>query len=495
MDNSTIPSDSMTKRQLTEVERGSVPLAVDLDGTLIRTDSLLESLMPLLKANPFLFVALFFWLARGKAYLKRQVALRVIPDISSLPYNLDILNFLRDQHLSNRTLILATGADQLMAQQIADYLHVFDSVIASNGKNNLTGEKKKERLVAEFGIGGFDYLGNDRKDLFVWQAARRAIVVGSKTFIDRICARLSNVERVFQIKTAGWPEWIRALRLYHWLKNLLVFVPLVAAHRFSEISLLLLAGTAFLSFGFCASSVYILNDLLDLPDDRKHPRKRSRPFASGILPLTAGIAAAPMLLGFSIVIGLTLPLPFFFMLGIYYTTTLAYSFRLKKIVILDVIVLAMLFTIRMMAGSAAVDVWPSSWLLAHSMFLFISLALVKRYAELVTMRIEHGRAAKARSYVASDSELLAAMGIASAFISVLVLVLYITSGAAQRIYIHHNLIWLACPALLYWLCYIWLTAHRGGMHDDPMIFALKDRVSRYILLSMIIIMLLASWPL
>lgn len=491
MNNSTIQPDHETKLQLTEVERVSVPLVVDLDGTVIRTDSLIESLMPLLKANPFFFVALFFWLVKGKAYLKQQVAQRVTLDISSLPYNLDILNFLRDQHHSKRRLILATGADQLIAQQIADYLHVFDSVIASNGENNLTGVGKKERLVKEFGVRGFDYLGNDRKDLFVWQAARRVMVVGSKTFINRIRARLSNVDRVFEVKTAGWPEWIRTLRLYHWLKNLLVFVPLIAAHRFCESSLIISATTAFLSFGFCASSVYILNDLLDLPEDRRHPRKRFRPFASGILPLAAGLVTAPMLLGFSIVIGLALPLSFLCILAIYYTTTLAYSFGLKKIVILDVIVLAMLFTARMMAGSAAVDVWPSSWLLAHSMFLFISLALVKRYAELVTMRIEHGQAAKARSYVASDSELLATMGIASAFISVLVLVLYITSGAAQLIYPHLNVIWLACPVLLYWLCYIWLVAHRGGMHDDPMIFALKDRVSRYTLLSMLIIMFLA----
>ncbi len=491
MDNSTIPPDSEDKRQLTDVERVSVPLAVDLDGTLIRTNSLIESLMPLLKANPLFLPVVFVWLLRGRAYLKQQVAQRVALDISSLPYNLDILGFLQDQYNSERRLILATGADEHIAQQIAVYLHIFDRIIASDGQNNLTGVAKKERLVAEFGVRGFDYLGNDRKDLLVWQAARLAMVVGSKTFIDRIRTRLSNVDEVFEVKTAGLPEWIRALRLYHWLKNLLVFVPLLAAHRFNEISLIIPACMAFLSFGFCASSVYILNDLLDLPEDRKHPRKRSRAFASGILPLATGIAVVPILLGFSIAIGLTLPLPFLFMLGIYYTITLAYSFRLKKIVILDVIVLATLFTVRMMAGSAAVDVWPSSWLLAHSMFLFISLALVKRYAELVTMRIEHGQAAKARSYVASDSELLAAMGVASAFISVLVLVLYISSESAQLLYGNLNVIWLVCPALLYWLCYIWLIAHRGGMHDDPMIFALKDRVSRYILLSLLIIMLLA----
>lgn len=491
MDHPAQLPDHLDKRHLSDGAEVSVPLAVDLDGTLIRTNSLIESLIALTRANPFFLAVIFVWLVRGRAYLKQQVARRVLLDISGLPYNLEILGFLRDEYNSQRRLILATGADERIAGQIAEYLHIFDKVIASDGQNNLTGVAKKEALVAEFGLGGFDYLGGDRHDVFAWQAARRAMVVGSKSFIDRMVARLSKVDKVFVVKTAGWREWIRALRLYHWLKNLLVFVPLLAAHRFNEINLIFSGCQAFLSFSFCASSVYVLNDLLDLPEDRRHPRKRSRAFASGILPLATGLTVAPMLLGISIAIGLTLPPIFLIVLGLYYTITLAYSFRLKRIVILDVIVLATLFTVRMMAGSAATDVWPSSWLLAHSMFLFISLALVKRYAELVTMRLEQGQAAKARSYVASDSELLASMGAASAFSSVLVLVLYINSESAQLLYGHLTAMWLVCPALLYWLCYIWLTAHRGEMHDDPMIFALKDRVSRYILISMVIAMLLA----
>ncbi|MGW8193456.1 MAG: UbiA family prenyltransferase [Desulforhopalus sp.] len=491
MNDATTSPDGFSKLHHAEGEQRAVPLAVDLDGTLINTDSLMESIMLLLKTNPLFLGLLFIWLVKGRAYFKQQVAQRVTLDISSLPYHLDVLSFLREQHQSRRTLVLTTGADQYTAQQIADYLHVFDRVIASDGNNNLTGVRKKERLEREFGTRGFDYLGNHDEDLPVWQAARQTMVVGSQTFIDRIHGNLSNIERVFVVKARGWQEWIRVFRLHHWLKNLLVFVPLMAAHRFHEITLLLPACLAFFSFCLCTSSVYILNDLLDLPDDRRHPRKRLRPFASGKVPLHAGFIAAPLLLGASLVVGLILPATFVVMLGIYYTITFVYSFRLKKIVILDVIILATLFTVRMIAGSAATQVWPSSWLLAHSMFLFISLALVKRYAELVTMRNEHGQAARARSYVVSDSELLAAMGVASAFVSVLVLVLYITSGTAQQLYGNLNVIWLACPALLYWLCYIWLIAHRGGMHDDPMIFALKDPVSRYILLSMVVIMFLA----
>jgi 4-hydroxybenzoate polyprenyltransferase len=469
----------------------SVPLAIDLDRTLIKTDSLIESLLILFKCNPLLVLGMLTRLPKGRAHLKRQVACRVTLDASRLPYHMGLLNYLRDEHLESRSLILATGADEHIARQIADYLQIFDQVIASDGRTNLSGRVKRDRLVAEFRIGGFDYVGSGRQDVAVWQAARRAMVVGSPADIDDTCARLSNVERVFEVDAAGWRIWLRPLRLYQWLKNVLVFVPLLAAHRFHEINLLVSACLAFLSFGLCASSVYILNDLLDLPEDRRHPRKQRRVFASGILPLRAGLWMIPVLLGLSIGVGLALPRSFLVMLGIYYGLTLAYSLRLKTVVILDVIVLAAFFTVRMMAGSAAVAIWPSSWLLALSMFLFMSLALVKRYAELVTMCIEHGPSARARSYVPSDAQLLSTMGIASAFVAVMVLVLYITSGQAQLYYGRQRVIWLVCPFMLFWICYIWLVAHRGGMHDDPLVFALKDRVSRLALGVMAIIMILA----
>jgi 4-hydroxybenzoate polyprenyltransferase len=271
----------------------------------------------------------------------------------------------------------------------------------------------------------------------------------------------------------------------------LIFVPLVAAHRFKEVNLLVLTCLAFVSFGLCASSVYVLNDLLDLPDDRRHPTKRHRPFASGSLPLAAGLLMIPSLLGLSIAIGISLPRSFLAMVGIYYALTLAYSMWIKRLIVLDVIVLAALFTMRMMAGSAAVAIWPSPWLLAFSMFLFTSLALVKRYAELVIMRMEHGQNARARSYVVSDAELLSAIGIASGVVAVLVLVLYITSGPAPIYYGRHQTIWLVCPVLLFWICYIWIIAHRGDMIDDPLVFALRDRISRFAIGAMAILMIVA----
>jgi 4-hydroxybenzoate polyprenyltransferase len=469
-----------------------VPLAVDLDGTLVLTDTLVESLLVLFKRNPFYVFALPAWWVRGVAYLKREVARRSAVDVSSLPYHMRLLFFLRNEHQQGRRpLILATGADAAVARQIADYLHLFDRVLASDGVRNLSGPAKKDLLVKEFGAGGFDYIGNSRKDLPVWHAARRAIVAGSPGFIRNARGRLANVERTFERSPADARVALRSLRLYQWLKNVLIFVPLLAAHRYTEIPLLAAGGLAFVSFGLCASSVYLLNDLLDLPDDRRHPVKRNRPFACGALPPAAGLWMIPLLLGMSIGLGLILPRPFLLMVGIYYLLTLAYSLWVKQVIMLDVILLAALFTMRMMAGSAAVAIWPSPWLLAFSMFLFTSLALVKRFAELVIMRREHGRNARARGYVASDAELLSAIGVASGVVAVLVLVLYITSGPAPLYYGRHEAIWLVCPVLLFWICHIWIIAHRGEMVDDPLVFSLRDHVSRFALGTMAILMLLA----
>jgi 4-hydroxybenzoate polyprenyltransferase len=474
-----------------KVSESLVPLAIDLDGTLVKTDSLIESFLILFKCNPLYIFAMPVWLLRGLAHMKKQVARRVTMDVSSLPYHMGLLYYLRNQHQDHRRLVLTTGADENIARQVADYLHIFDRVLASDGESNLSGLRKRDLLVQEFGVGGFDYVGNSRKDLPVWHAARRALVVGSPGRLQYAFKHLPNVERTFECDKADWRVYLRSLRIYQWLKNVLIFVPLVAAHRFNEIALLASASLAFVSFGLCASSVYVLNDLLDLPDDRRHPTKRHRPFASGALPLAAGLWMIPLLLGLSIGIGLVLPHSFLIMVGIYYALTLSYSLGLKQVIVLDVIVLSMLFTMRMMAGSSAVAIWPSAWLLALSMFLFTSLALVKRYAELVTMRMQHGRNARARSYVVSDAELLSAMGVACGVVAVLVLVLYITSGAAQLYYGRHYAIWLACPVLLFWICYIWLIAHRGEMLDDPLVFALRDRISRFAIGAMAILMILA----
>ena len=466
-------------------------LAVDLDGTLLKTDLLLESLLALLHQKPQYVFVLPLWLLRGKAYLKQQIARHVSLDVSVLPYRNEFLHYLERERAGGRSLVLATANDEQMARQVSDHLKLFDLVLASDGATNLRGESKRDRLEAEFGEKGFDYAGDGRPDVVVWASARKAIVVGSNPQVSSAAARVAQVERVFEDRRKGPVKYLEALRPRHWLKNTLVFVPLVAAHRVHEIDLWRKGLVAFLAFGCFASSGYLLNDLLDRSADQRHPQKRSRPFAAGDLPVTYALIMIPALVGLGCVLGRLLSSLCLEILLIYFALTVTYSLYVKKIVLLDVILLAGLYTMRIMAGSAAVGIWPSYWLLAFSTFLFLSLALVKRYGELVIMRRVEGKDAKARGYEMIDGELLAAMGTASGYLAVLVLALYITSGTARVLYGRHELMWFLCPLLLYWISRVWLIAHRGRMHDDPLVFATGDPTSRILILSMLAIAILA----
>ncbi|HUL20595.1 MAG TPA: UbiA family prenyltransferase [Thermodesulfobacteriota bacterium] len=480
------------------VERGQqidpfeidTPLVVDLDGTLVHTDLLVESFLTLIKQNPLYLFAVLFWLFRGEAYLKRQISRRVDLDVSVLPFHQELLGHLREQRVLGRRIVLATGTDEQIARQVADHLGLFDQVLGSDGTTNLSGRRKRDRLVKEFGEKKFDYAGNGRGDIPVWSSARKAILVNVPGNLLGVATRTVEVERVFPVRKKGIKPYVEALRLHQWLKNLLVFIPLVMAHRFLEPDLIVKNLIAFLAFGLCASSVYLSNDLIDLSADRHHPRKRERPFAAGDLSPLFGLLASPCLLGLSLLVSLVLPSNFFWMVLIYYLLNLAYSFYVKQVALLDVILLAGLYTMRIMAGSASVDIWPSSWLLAFSTFIFLSLALVKRYDELVIMHAETGKV-RVRGYQIIDKELLASLGSGSGYVAVLVLAIYISSGKAEILYTRHHFIWLLCPLLLYWISYVWLIAHRGIMLDDPLVFALKDRVSQITLFLAGVVFLLA----
>ncbi len=484
----------MEKTLLLEKDRSfpeplSRPLVVDLDGTLVKTDLLIESLFSLVKRNPFYVLALPFWLFKGRAYFKRQVNQRVTLDVSTLPYNRELIDHLKVQRSGGRPLFLATGNDERTARQVAEHLRLFDRVLASDGIVNLSARTKRDRLVAEFGEKGFDYAGNERRDLEVWPSARKAIIVNSTRSILRQAIRVADVEKIFNGRGTVLKPYLRSLRLQQWLKNFLVFTPLVLAHRYNEPALIGKAFLAFCAFGLCASSVYLVNDLTDLSADRLHPRKRMRPFAAGELSLLWGLGSVPLLLGGGFFLACFLPLPFFGILLLYFFLNLGYSFTIKKVALLDVITLAGLYTMRIMAGSVSIAIWPSAWLLAFSTFLFLSLALLKRYAELVMM---DGRGnVQVRGYRIIDKELLASLGTGSGYVAVLVLVMYIASGTAEILYTRHELIWFLCPLLLYWISYVWLIAHRGGMEDDPLVFVFRDRVSRVVIVLSAIVVLLA----
>lgn len=460
--------------------KNNKPLVVDLDGTLLKSDILLESGLAFLHAQPLHFYQPLLWLLRGgKAQLKARLAESVFVDVANLPFNRTVLEWLHEEKARGRTLILATATHRAYAEQIAEHLTIFDRVLATEHTINLSAERKRDALVAVFGDKGFDYVGNSHDDVAVWKAANAAIVVDPERGVARRAEAAANSVEVIETRKGVAKAWIKQLRLHQWLKNFLIFVPLAAAHQFHSLALLANAALAFLLFSLCASSVYLLNDLLDLSEDRRHPRKRLRPFAAGTLSLKSGIVAFPLLL-MTAFLGsfVLLPLAFTGVLLLYYVLTLAYSLFLKRLAIADVVTLAGLYTIRIIAGTMACYLAFSFWLLAFSMFMFLSLALVKRFAELHMARSQ-GKEEKSagRGYYPSDLEMLSSLGAASGYLSVMVLALYIQEASAAHLYSHPKFIWLACPLLLFWISRTWMLTHRGQMHDDPVVFAVKDRVS------------------
>jgi 4-hydroxybenzoate polyprenyltransferase/phosphoserine phosphatase len=455
------------------------PLVVDLDGTLLRSDTLLEAMLVYAKRGLRESLQLPFWLLKGKANLKEQLATRVDLPFEILPYNNEILKFLQEAKQQQRQIILATATHRIYAEQIARHLGLFDRVIATEKDHNLSSDHKRDRLIEEFGEKGFDYIGNSHADISVCRAADKAYLADPDTGIQKKIENTGNITHVFSTKSNAITTLFHALRPHQWLKNTLIFIPLFTAHSFVNAALFSRALLAFVLFSLAASSGYLINDLLDLESDRRHPRKQLRPLASGEMHLQTGIIAAPVLFIIAFIFALALfPYSFSTALAIYFTLTFFYSQYLKKIAIIDTIVLAALYTIRIIAGAFACNIFPTFWLLAFSVFLFLSLAMIKRYAELLDLRTK-GDVGKTRGrgYYPNDLEIIANLGTAAGYLSVLVLCLYIQEPRTMIMYKNHELIWLACPILLFWISRMWVLTHRGQMHDDPVLFAIKDPAS------------------
>ena len=470
------------------------PLAVDLDGTLIRTDMMWESLARLLREKPLAALAVPFWLLRGRAFLKQQLAARVCIDPASLPYHEDFLKWLKAQKQSGRRLVLATASDIKMAEPIAKHVGLFAEVMASDGMTNLRDQAKLDALTKKFGPRGFDYAGNSSVDLDVWKGSRQAIVVNAGENLAQKAGALTQVGPKFLSNGSPLAALLQCLRPHQWIKNLIILVPLLTAHKFGEPQMVANAGLALLAFCLCASSVYLFNDLLDLEADRLHPTKRERPFAAGRLPLQVGLFGAPLLVLAGLGVALSLSPAFAGVAGLYVALSTAYSWRIKQVALLDVFVLAGLYTLRLVAGHVATSIAWSAWLLVFSMFIFLSLALMKRFQELQALRQQNGHAVKGRGYTAGDLELVTTLGLVSGFIAVLVLALYVNSEQVVKLYARPTLLLLVCPLLLYWISRVWFLTHRGQMHDDPTAFAFKDWVSYLIGALTLAVMWLATGP-
>lgn len=455
----------------------SIPLCVDLDGTLIRTDVLWESMALLLKQNPFYLFALPFWLLGGRAALKKEIAARTKLNAANLPYHETFLEFLRSEKRKGRKLVLATAADIKLAEEVSRYIGLFDEVVASDGKTNMRGKAKGQTLAGKFGLKAFDYAGNSTVDLPVWEHSRHAIVVNANDSLAKQAADRTPVAEVFNEPGSLAKSLFKALRPHQWVKNFIIFVPLLTSHSLTNPAKLTPAIFAFISFCLCASGVYVLNDLWDLESDRHHATKKNRPFASGRLALPIGFILVPVLLALSAAVAIFISKDFISVLVLYLVLTTSYSLRVKQVVLLDVFFLAGLYTIRLIAGHAAAAIEYSFWLLAFSIFIFLSLALVKRFTELLTLRQQNRQESKGRGYKSADLELVAMLGIANGFLSVMVMALYVNSQEVRALYQNQKLLLLICPLLLYWISRVWLLAHRGQMHSDPIVFALKDRES------------------
>lgn len=453
------------------------PLVVDLDGTLIRSDALVEAVLALLRVRPFMLFMLPVWLLGGRARLKRELAALAPVDATALPYDEALLDWLRAEHGRGRVLVLATASDQAVADAVAAHLGLFAMVLGSDGVRNLKGENKAAALSALFPQ-GFDYAGDSPADLAVWRRAAGAVAVGVSPGLRARVAALAPIRAEFARPAPGLALWARTLRVHQWAKNGLVFLPMLLSHQYGSALAWLLCGLGFVALSLLASGTYILNDLLDLPNDRRHRSKRGRPIPAGLVGVREVLAVALGLLAVALGLGLALgPAPLAALLA-YLLTTMAYSLWLKREPIIDVAVIAGLFTLRLAFGIVLVGAEFSPWLLAFASFLFFSLALAKRHTEVLALA-EMGQArAGGRGYMARDAGITLALGTSTAVAAILVFILYLVLDALPNgPYRTPEALW-GMPLLIgLWIGRIWLLADRGEMHDDPVAFAIRDRAS------------------
>jgi 4-hydroxybenzoate polyprenyltransferase len=471
-----------------------VPLVVDLDGTLVTTDTLFESALTLIRQDVTSLPMFAIWLSRGRAVLKSEIASRLPLNVASLPYRSDLLEYLRKERAEGRIIVLATAAHESIANSAAAHLKLFDEVLASSDTVNLKGTRKRDELVRRYGLRGFDYVGDSKADIPVWAASRIGHIAGHLGGLPRqvVAAGTQEGER-FASKKPPLESWVRAMRLYQWVKNVLVGAPALLNHHF-DLKILTSVAVTFLGFSFVASSTYILNDLFDLEADRKHPRKCKRPLASGELSISQGIAlsAGLMLAGF--LLALLFSKALLLCLSVYLVLTLLYSSFFKGKPILDAVVLAMLYTLRVYAGGIVARVYISPWLFQFSIFLFLSLAFVKRYSELRRLRYQRHTEAAGRGYRLHDLSIISQAGVSSGLLAGLVLALYVNGREIEKLYPRPEMLWGVCPLFIYWIIRVWLIAHRGNMNEDPILYAFRDRVSYIVGFLICLAMLLGLMP-
>lgn len=449
-------------------------LCIDLDGTLVLTDTFGEAVLRFLRCFPLRLPHLLIWFLRGRPFLKMKVCEAAPLAPENLPYNSALIDYIKDKKANGSTIILATGAHQSVAAHVAEHLGIFDEVLSSDGRQNLVGSNKARLLAAKYP--GFQYAGNSRADMPVWKQSGGAILVSDSAGLQRLLQRSSiPIIRVIPRNKGGPLTWIRALRVHQWVKNLLVLLPILASHRLAHWPTLRAGLISTLAFSFAASAIYLINDLLDIPDDRLHTRKRRRPFAAGDLTPQSGVLAAVLCSALAVTTGAMLPVAARYLLLLYGVMTIAYSFHLKRFLILDLMFLVGFYIIRVLYGGMATGITVSVWLLAFSLFFFLSLALVKRLSELRAQQLAHKL--PGRGYGPEDVNLIGSLAGSSAYTSVLVFSFYINSPEVIPLYHRPQILWPICIILIYWLTRLIVVSNRGHLHDDPIVFAFRDRAS------------------
>lgn len=462
----------------------AAPLYVDLDGTLTPTDTLVESVIQLARQSPMALLRLPWWLVQGRAAFKEALARHAQIAADHLPYNEALLDYLRGERLKGRRIVLATAAHVSTARAVAAHLGLFDEVLATSGGHNLKGSAKLAACQAS-ARGPFVYAGDSRADLAVWQSAQGAILVSVDAATADAVRRQVPIEREFPRPRIGLIDWARALRIHQWLKNLLLFVPLLTAFAFMDHRKLATMLLGFVAFSLVASATYVANDLWDLENDRGHPRKKRRAFASGKIPILQGVAVATVLLLIGLGLSAAASTGFFLMVCLYLVLTFIYSWKLKHYVLVDVLTLSLLYTFRILAGSVAIGVATSAWLLAFSAFMFLSLALAKRCAELIALDRLGTSVSQGRDYRVGDLAVLLPLGIGAALSAVVVFGLFINAPETQARYAAPQMLWLAAIGMTYWLGRLWIMTSRGEVHDDPIVYAITDRGSQLAILAIV----------
>lgn len=474
----------------TDINDLGIPLCVDLDGTLIKTDLLYESILYLLKKNFFYIFFIPFWLMKGRYYIKFKLAGLIIPNIASLPKYDEVIDYVKSEKSKGRKIVLVTAASEPAALKAAEYFNLFDEVLASKNSINLIGQAKSDALVSRFGENGFDYIGDSFKDIFVWKSCRKVYVVSDNLELINEVKKERDIEKTFYYQKNKLAIIIKQMRVHQWIKNLLLFVPPLLAHKI-YLGDYLYVVLGFFSFSFTASAIYIVNDLADIESDRNHVTKKNRPAASGRIKILTCLKLIPILLIMGY--GLSLFMPnnnFLYILIAYTIITVYYSFKLKKIYLLDMITLSLLYTTRVVSGGIASDTFLSPWLFSFTMFMFISLGAMKRYTELKGLIKLNKTKPGGRDYHVEDIPLINTIGISAAFVSAVIFTLYIDSPNVVRLYNNPLFLYVITPVILYWLLRMWFIAHRGMMDEDPIVFMIKDKVSyiTFAIISLISIM-------